>query len=396
MSRRNSNTLVICLIGLLFSSPVVLFAQQAAEGPLSAGQPGTKSENDVSKLFLGVKIRQRIESELGGLQHLRFAAATYGNQVGVEIAELEGALRTQLGIEDGIGVLVTGVSPESEAAKAGLAQHDLILKINEQTISGPQQFNDLMGAMQGKAVQFHILHKGKPVAVAVILPKSPVYELLGEAVRVNEGDLVKQLPTVSSALVARLALDSVAVERQYRIGVTLAEADDVLRSQLRLAAGEGLVVTDIVADSPAAKAGIQRHDVLTKLDGKRLTAIEAATAHIQEIKDRAVPVALYRAGVEQVLTVTPQLTDENSYRLSVVRHFNDLARVRWVAEAELADLTGAIEKAVSPESTARPPAAAQLADLKKQLAELQKAVEGLEATLQSESANKQPPPAEKK
>src|SRR5262249_22237534 len=100
------------------------------------------------------------------------------------------------------------------------------------------------------------------------------------------------------------------LEQHYRIGVTLSEADEPLRSQLRLAAGEGLVVTDVVKDSPAAGAGIQKNDVLIKLDGKRLTSVDAINKQVQEIKDRKVAVALIRAGNEIVCEVTPRLTSE--------------------------------------------------------------------------------------
>jgi len=267
------------------------------------------------------------------------------------------------------------------------------LPISSLNISGAQQFNELMGSLQGKAVQFHILRKGKPAAISVTLPKSPVYEILDNGSLVEDEIAVTRFPAAQS-LAAALALNHVAAQRHYRIGVTLAEADDVLRSQLRLAAGEGLVVTDVLADSPAAKAGILQHDVLTKLDGKRLTAVDTVNAQIQEIKDRAVPVALFRTGSELVLTVTPRLTDEGSYRLSVLRHYNDLVRIRLEA-ADLA-LQETQAKAIVPESAARPPAAAQLAEVKKQLADLQKAIEGLEATIQSESANKQQPSVEGK
>lgn len=77
----------------------------------------------------------------------------------------------------------------------------------------------------------------------------------------------------------------------YRVGVTLSDADDTLRSQLKLADGEGLIVTDVVPDGPAAAAGIQKHDVLIKLDGKRISTIEKINAQIQELKDRPATLA---------------------------------------------------------------------------------------------------------
>lgn len=46
------------------------------------------------------------------------------------------------------------------------------------------------------------------------------------------------------------------------IGASLTPASDTLRAQLKLAEGQGLVVTSVNADSPAAKAGLQVDDIL--------------------------------------------------------------------------------------------------------------------------------------
>jgi len=54
------------------------------------------------------------------------------------------------------------------------------------------------------------------------------------------------------------------------LGVGTEEAPEALASQLKLKNGEGLVVTYVGSDSPAAKAGIQKNDVLLELDGQML------------------------------------------------------------------------------------------------------------------------------
>ena len=54
------------------------------------------------------------------------------------------------------------------------------------------------------------------------------------------------------------------------LGVSALPASGALGSQLRLPAGVGLVLHYIVPDSPAAEAGLQRHDLLHKLDDQLL------------------------------------------------------------------------------------------------------------------------------
>src|SRR6185436_405469 len=47
---------------------------------------------------------------------------------------------------------------------------------------------------------------------------------------------------------------------EYWLGIMLGELPDVVRQQLNL--DHGLVVGDVNAESPAAKAGVKKHDIL--------------------------------------------------------------------------------------------------------------------------------------
>ena len=55
------------------------------------------------------------------------------------------------------------------------------------------------------------------------------------------------------------------------LGVAPEELSEEVRAQLPLEPGTGLVVRVVMADSPAAKAGLQKNDVLVKLDDQLLT-----------------------------------------------------------------------------------------------------------------------------
>jgi len=344
-----------------------LRAEQPAKEPAPA-QPAKLAPN--SEQSPPVTLQFVTDSTVGTLN---LVTATYANALGVEIADVDAALRTQLGLEDGIGVVVTSVNKESEAAKAGLAQHDLVLKAGDKAIGNAKQFHELVDSQQGKAVAFHVLRKGKSATVTVTLPKTPVYELSD----VNLGATLAGIRWLAAA-----TNEASKADQHYRIGVQLAEADDTLRSQLRLAAGEGLVVTEVLGDSPAAKAGIQKNDVLTKLDGKRLTKIEAVNTQIQEIKDRKVSVAFFRAGNEMTCEVTPKLTSESGFRFSFVGDLEGLIRLQDADHAR-SFVLGLQPDGQAKAAAARPTAAEQLVILKNQLAEMQKSLAALEAALKA-------------
>ncbi len=89
------------------------------------------------------------------------------------------------------------------------------------------------------------------------------------------------------------------------LGVSTEEAAEALISQLGLDPGVGLVVNYVAADSPAAQAGLQKNDVLTGFAGQALVhpAQLRKLVQVRKVGD-TVPVAFYRAGRKQSVTVT--------------------------------------------------------------------------------------------
>ena len=64
-------------------------------------------------------------------QPLNFVTTTHGNLLGVEVATVEAPLRAHLDLTEKQGVLVANVPEDGAAAKAGLKQHDIIVRIND-------------------------------------------------------------------------------------------------------------------------------------------------------------------------------------------------------------------------------------------------------------------------
>lgn len=77
-----------------------------------------------------------------------------------------------------------------------------------------------------------------------------------------------------------------------------------LGAQLGLAEGFGLVVDDVLPDSPATTAGLQRYDVLKQLnDQQLLDSNQLATLVRSQGKDTSVTLTVLRKGQEQKLAV---------------------------------------------------------------------------------------------
>jgi hypothetical protein len=84
------------------------------------------------------------------------------------------------------------------------------------------------------------------------------------------------------------------------LGVMTSPVQPALGAQLGLADGFGLLVDEVVADSPAAKAGLQRHDVLKLLNDQQLVDPNQLAALVRAAgKNAEVTLTFVRGGKEQ-------------------------------------------------------------------------------------------------
>jgi hypothetical protein len=90
---------------------------------------------------------------------------------------------------------------------------------------------------------------------------------------------------------------------QPRLGVSVDEPSAAMVEQLGLDRGKGLVVTDVLPDSAAAKAGLKKYDVLVEFNGKPIPSNrEGFTALIAEPKaNTPVDVEVIRKGKKETV-----------------------------------------------------------------------------------------------
>lgn len=95
------------------------------------------------------------------------------------------------------------------------------------------------------------------------------------------------------------------VPGKYWIGLRCSNVDGALRAQLGLAEGKGLLVDEVVPDSPAKKAGVAQFDVLVKYGDRELTTVGDLVEAVQKTETKEIEVGLIRAGKPLTLKVTP-------------------------------------------------------------------------------------------
>ena len=101
------------------------------------------------------------------------------------------------------------------------------------------------------------------------------------------------------------AMESREMLGEYWLGLAVSPPSPALQSQLKLAKNEGLVVDSVQPDSPAAKAGIQQHDVLLKANDKPLSRTRDLIELINQGKEAKLTLEMIRAGKRETIAATP-------------------------------------------------------------------------------------------
>ena len=92
-----------------------------------------------------------------------------------------------------------------------------------------------------------------------------------------------------------------AVQRGY-LGVTIAEITPELAAQFRVRPGQGVVVTEIMPDSPAAEAGVQEDDVIVAFNGAAIRSLRELQEAVEQTPlGQRRPLTVLRDGKERKL-----------------------------------------------------------------------------------------------
>ena len=197
--------------------------------------------------------------------------------LGASFAPASDSLRAQLDLPKDQGLVVNSVVHQGPAEEAGLLQNDILLTLADKPVAGPEDLVKALKAAGETPAPLKVLRVGKAVTLSV----RPVYRVTWGAVVQGKTD--------------------------YFIGVNATPIDETLQTQLALPKDQGLLANDIVAGSPAEKAGVKTHDILLELGKKPLDRTETLVAAIQEAKGKTAELKVLRSGKSLTIEVTPAL-----------------------------------------------------------------------------------------
>lgn len=172
---------------------------------------------------------------------------------------------------DPAGALIVDINETSPAAKAKLKIGDIITFVNETKIMHPEDLYTAIGKYKpSDKINLSYIRDKKSAKVTIVLEENPnksqgmTFEK--DALDLSDLDLLNEqgrkfkfsmpeLPNIDQLMTK--------ADKKPKLGISVED----------LETGKGVKVTNVAEDSPAAKAGIQKGDILTQLNVAEITDV---------------------------------------------------------------------------------------------------------------------------
>jgi len=327
---------------------VVILALAAAVvtwAPAVAAQQDTGARQDRQKVVVTVDGRGEEPQRQPWVGRTGNVFALGGPRLGVEIRDVETADVSKMKLAGQAGVVVENVTSDSAAAKAALKAGDVIVQFDGEAVRSARQFTRLVGeSAPGRAVKIGVMRDGKRIDLEATLTETegPLASVTIDRDRIQR-DVERSLAQAQRGLAqaerdkAQVERDKAQVERNMaqveplirqfrmerqpgepgawtlrtpsegafsfegpfgeafasrgRLGVTVQELTPELAAYFGVK--DGVLVSTVRADSPAAKAGIKAGDVITTVNDKPITDASTLVAQLRD-KEGDVTVGLSR------------------------------------------------------------------------------------------------------
>ena len=262
----------------------------AAINPGNSGGPLLSLSGEV------VGVNAAIVSESGGFEGIGFAipstmAAAVSEALiktgkvargwlGVNLQEVTPALAKSLNLRAPKGALVADVVKGGPAEKAGIRRGDVIVGLDGATMENANELrNRIAGTRVGKKVEIVLLRKGERVTVQ---PEVELYKPSG-----------------------RMA----AVEMENRLGMEVKEISILEARKRRLNSREGVLVTKVDPQGPAARSGVEPGDIVYQINQQPVKSLKDYGRILEQLpqgQEALLLVRDWRTGETGYLTIVAQ------------------------------------------------------------------------------------------
>jgi serine protease Do len=244
-----------------------------------------------------------------------------GSYLGVRLQDVDAEETSRLNLPEEKGALVTRVEDDSPAAEAGLKTDDVIVRYHGESVLGATQLARLVRETPvGRKVPLEVVRGGSTVKLTATLGGDredgfdvgrggewemevpEPHEFLGP----HAAPVLPKVPNLWRG--GPKSLDRMVWFGQgpRKLGLEYQEISGQLAEYFKLSADEGVLVTSVEADGPAAKAGLKAGDVILKVGSRSVEDGEDLRRAIEKAEPgRETTVTVQRDGRSLDLKVTP-------------------------------------------------------------------------------------------
>jgi Do/DeqQ family serine protease len=202
-------------------------------------------------------------------------------RLGVNIQEITPELAQSLNLKDSRGVLVSGVEPGMPAEKAGIREGDVITAVNGTPVDDSNSLRNRIAAMSpGTDVALTILRDGHEEHL-----HAKLIELKDDnEATASEGGGEKE-------------------SGGGQLGITVEPVTADVANRMKLKKTQGVVITDIDPNSPAAEAGLQPGDVILEVNHQPVKSGADIRAGVKASGSRPTLLLMNREGVNHFIAI---------------------------------------------------------------------------------------------
>ena len=216
---------------------------------------------------IGIGFAVPSNSAVQVLDQLKQYGETRRGWLGVHVQNVTEEIASSLGLQEPKGALVAKVSPGSPAAAAGIEPSDVILKFDGQPVENMRGLPRAVAATPiGKSVAVELLRKGEPMDFTVTVGRLPEDEDVEDAVKTEEEPLPEP-------------------EREDLLGLSISPLTDDLRERYGIGKSvEGVIITGVRPNSPAAQKEVKPGDVIVEVTQEKVKQPQDVMARLLAVK----------------------------------------------------------------------------------------------------------------
>jgi len=240
---------------------------------------------------------------LGALVVALPALAADSGYLGVMLQDITPAMAKALQLGDQSGVLVSDVVDDGPAEKAGLQDGDVIIAFAGKPLSDYESLTEAVRAAKpGDKVDVTVLRDGQKKTIQVELGERKDNTF---AWTTKDGNnVMKWVQKLHDGDDGDYDIRVIGADRGW-LGVGIDDLSPQLGEYFGVEDGNGVLVSSVEDDSPAAKAGLKAGDVIVKIDGDEVEDTGDLYGALAGTKaDQKVKIEYQRKGKKQTAEVT--------------------------------------------------------------------------------------------